>query len=80
MPCEENLVGQRKGPTVFGEPYFDEMSKSRHELRMFWGETEGIAAELSFAVLDPVARDECVVCSWCFEGRSSAVDTDGIDG
>jgi hypothetical protein len=35
---EENLVGQRKGPTVFGEPYFDEISKSRHELLRIFGE------------------------------------------
>jgi hypothetical protein len=37
VPCEENLVGQRKGPTVFGEPYFDEMRKSRHELLRIFG-------------------------------------------
>jgi hypothetical protein len=51
---------------VFGEPYFDEMSKSRHELpsSYFWGGNRGIAAELSFAVLDTVAREECVVCGF----------------
>ena len=77
MPCEENLVGQRKGPTVFGEPYFEKAGTN------FWYVIlvvkRAIAAELGLQYWI-LSERRSVVCGWCFEGRSSAVDSDGIDG